>query len=72
MMFSMIVIALPVTVIVSKFTRVYAKYKDKIWIFDVQEDKTVREFKCKGYRKENNAKGMLDAFSVLIVIYDKK
>ncbi|KAL5270155.1 hypothetical protein ACHWQZ_G001029 [Mnemiopsis leidyi] len=30
MMFSMIVIALPVTVIVSKFTRVYAKYKDKI------------------------------------------
>ncbi|XP_063685831.1 potassium voltage-gated channel subfamily A member 1-like isoform X2 [Bolinopsis microptera] len=30
MMFSMIVIALPVTVIVSKFTRVYAKYKDKL------------------------------------------
>ena len=30
MMFSMIIIALPVTVIVSKFTRVYAKYKDKI------------------------------------------
>ncbi|KAL5258454.1 hypothetical protein ACHWQZ_G009080 [Mnemiopsis leidyi] len=30
MMFSMIIIALPVTVIVSKFTRVYAKYKDKL------------------------------------------
>ena len=30
-MFSMIIIALPVTVIVSKFTRVYAKYKDRIW-----------------------------------------